>query len=55
MLLSFIGGIEHLIQLVKENKYPEKKEILLDKIFFYDTMFIDILKTRPARRDKAQG
>ena len=48
-MLSFLDGAEHLIELVKSNKYPDKNEILIDKIFFYDTMFIDILMTRPDR------
>ena len=48
-MLSFLDGAEHLIELVKANKYPDKNEILIDKIFFYDTMFIDILMTRPDR------
>ena len=54
MMFSFVNGAENLIKLLKENKYPEKKEILIDKVFFYDTMFFDILLTTPARRDKAR-
>ena len=53
-MTSFLDGAEHLIELVKSNKYPDKNEILIDKIFFYDTMFLDILMTSPDRMYNAR-
>ena len=53
-MIPFLNGAEHLIELVKSNKYPDKNEILIDKIFFYDTMFFDILMTSPDRMYNAR-
>ena len=53
-MIPFLNGAEHLIELVKSNKYPDKNEILIDKIFFYDTMFLDILMTSPDRMYNAR-
>ena len=52
-LLRFLGGTEHTIKILKENKFPEQREILIDKLFANDT-FLDMYLTRPARGNKAR-
>ena len=52
--LPFLAGSDYAVMLLKENRFPQQKEVLIDKLFFNIEMFADIYLTRPARRNKAR-
>ena len=48
---SFVNGGNIAKDMLKSNKLPDQKEVLINKLYFVDKTFFDIYRTRPAREN----
>ena len=51
---SFVNGGNIAKDMLKSNKLPDQKEVLINKLYFVDENFLDIYLTHPTRQNKAK-